>query len=79
MRLKRIVVFGVTSSWWPFTGGAPLGSILAPVLFNVFVNDLDTGVECRLSTFTDNTKLGGTIDSLDGREVLQRDLDKLEC
>lgn len=59
------------------TSGFPQGSVWGAVGFNIFVSDVDSGLQCTLRNFVRITKLFSAVDTLEGRDATQMDLDRL--
>ena len=63
-----------SKEWEDVISGVPQGSVLRPLLFIIYINDLDNGVKSKLSKFADDTKLGGTVDSRGGGDQIQESI-----
>ncbi|GAB0186294.1 triadin [Grus japonensis] len=75
---QKVVVNGSMSKWRMVMSGVPQGSVLGPALYNSFARDMDSGTECTLSKFDNSLKLCGAVNMLEGRDAIERDLNRLE-
>ena len=74
---RQIVVDGEVSNWKSVLSGLPHGSVLGPILFLIYINDLDDDITSNVLKFTDDTKVYRKIKSDTDRQHLQDDLNKL--
>ena len=79
-RRQRVQISGAKSEWITSASGVPQGSVLGPILFLVYINDL--GVDVNESTtilkFTDDTKIYAVCNNEHDHRVIPSDLSKLE-
>jgi ribonucleases P/MRP protein subunit RPP40 len=76
-RYQRVVIDGISSDWALVTSGVPQGSVLGPLLFSIYINDLDDGIIGKILKFADDTKIIGKVSTPLEIKSLQCDLDKL--
>lgn len=60
--IHRVVVNSLVSGWRSVRSGVTKGSIWGPLLFNIFINNVNSGIKCPLSNFSSDTKLSHVVD-----------------
>ena len=73
-RTQKVVINGVSSEWEKVKSGVPQGSVLGPVLFLLFINDLPQEVISELLLYADDAKIYRIIRGETDRAILQQDL-----
>ena len=77
-RQQRVVLNGQSSSWTKVNAGVPQGSILGPLLFLIYINDLPNGLQSNPKLFADDTSLFSTVQDITTSTVsLNNDLTKI--
>jgi len=76
-RRQRVVIEGVSSDWLPVISGVPQGSILGPLLFLLYINDLPSTIECPMALYADDSKCYKQISSPADCISLQHDIDNM--
>lgn len=78
-RQQRVVINGKESDWGLIPAGVPQGSVLGPLLFLVYINDISAVTQANISLFADDTCLYvDSCDNVSNTRILQRDLESLE-
>ena len=76
-RRQRVVVDGEVSNWKSVLSGVPKSSVLGPILFLIYINDLDDSITSNVLKFADDTKLFRKVNTDGDKQHLQNDLDRL--
>ncbi len=74
---QRVVVSGCTSAWADVSSGVPQGSVLGPLLFLAYINDMDNSVQSSVKKFADDTKLYCEVSTEEDAISVQEDLDRV--
>ena len=77
LQSQLVVLEGKESDLVPVTSGVPQGSVLGPILFLIYINDIPDQIVSQVCLFADDTAVYLTMEGGDSHRVLQHDLDSL--
>ena len=76
-RKQQVIVDSLASVWVPVKSGVPQGTVLGPLMFLIYINDIGDNISSSLQLFADDCILYRTITSPEDSIQLQRDLDSI--
>ena len=76
-RQQRVEVNGIKSDWAPVVLGVPQGTVLGPLLFSLYINDISADIESEIRLFADDCVCYREIKNEEDTLKLQRDIDHL--
>ena len=76
-RRQRVIVDGEISNWKSVLSGVPQGSVLDPILFLIYINNLEDDISSKVFKFADDTQVFRKVTNDTDKQRLQDDLDKL--
>ena len=77
-RQQRVHINSACSNWAPVLSGVPQGTVLGPLLFLIYINDIVRNIDCTIRLFADDCIVYKEINSITDCKVLQNDLNKLQ-
>ena len=78
-RQQRVVLNGAKSDWAPVLSGVPQGTVLGPLLFSLYINDISTAIDSEIGLFADDCVCYQEIKDIKDTLKLQKDIDQLGC
>lgn len=76
-RKQRVLINGTASTWEPVLSGVPQGTVLGPLLFLIYINDITSNIQSDIRLFADDCVLYRQINNSTDREILQKDINTL--
>ena len=72
------MIRGEKSQWLNVYSGVPQGSVIGPILFLIYINDLPTGIKSKINIFADDTKMASKVDTVEDEKIVNEDLEALQ-